>query len=98
MMMMSQSLLYLEKRQLPTAAPVFIVVFDLPGAAQIFYTNGRTIIHCTTNVKQKMNSAADLLLRSRDRQRRQRQKCWSAGIISGNYDSFSRIIFMTFYH
>ncbi|MFL9876751.1 hypothetical protein PQR63_00030 [Herbaspirillum rhizosphaerae] len=51
---MSQSLLYLEKRQLLRAAPVFIVVFSLPGQLRIFYANGRTIIHCPINVKQKM--------------------------------------------
>ncbi|WP_157050736.1 hypothetical protein [Herbaspirillum rhizosphaerae] len=63
---MSQSLLYLEKRQLLRAAPVFIVVFGLPGQLKIFYANGRTIIHCPIKVKQKMR-AAQIYFEKRDK-------------------------------
>jgi hypothetical protein len=49
-------------RKTPTcgsAAPVFIVVFGLPGQHGIFYANGRTIIHCLPNVKRKVRPSSN---------------------------------------
>src|SRR5450830_515353 len=57
--MMSQSLRYLEKRQGRPAASVDIVIFVSPEQRRIFYANGRTIIHCLTNVKRKMRTSSN---------------------------------------
>jgi hypothetical protein len=63
--MMSQSLLYLGKRQLVgllhRGLLLSSVVFGLPGQHRIFYANGRTIIHCLINVKRKVRASSNCI-------------------------------------